>query len=308
VEHDQTLRSLTREYGRTQKQFQASWKQVMALTGKLDSWDAFRIQQLEAKLGELNGELLKLQLDPIVEESFGPLQTEFERQNLELGKLRTIYRERSLKVQQQSERLKRLGQLLAQSRTRHRQRAQRWRQTQLARLQQEMARVSAELAKLVEKRPGAMQTLRRATLEREMQMWQEQLQRVNRQLVVTRLAREKCMACLTVVVVEKPQLGQRLEIPSPRLEAWRLWLERLPESLFFGLLLSFGVHFLRGQTKLEGRIEEAMGLPVIGRIPRVSEELCREWERIKQRSTQHPRGGICPWRILFLCCPKGMNC
>lgn len=138
-----------------------------------------------------------------------------------------------------------------------------------------LSKLNAELSRLQKRQPAARKILANSLLQSELQMWQGQLVALNHRLLQARFDKERKMAGLNLVVVEKPQRGKLLEVPSARWTAWQLWLQRLPESLFFGILLSFAVHFLRGQQKREARIEEAMGLTVIGRIPRTSGGLCR---------------------------------
>lgn len=292
IEQDRALAYLRREQKRAQQQLQRSWRQWRRHGIRVDRTDALRMNQLQASVNRLETELNQLDLSPTATPPEGPLEAEFARQHLNLAQLRNVYLEQSPLVREQSGRLRRLSLLVRHSQARAAARVRRLGQLRRSSLQRQLQRVQAELEQLQRRQPAVQQVLRSSTLERELQMWQTNLDSLSQQLLAARFAREQNAARLTLVVIEKPQRGQPLDLPSTRLLAWQLWLKRLPESLFFGLILAFAIHYLRGQFKIEARIEEALELPVLGRIPRMSGELCREWERIKHARTQEPGGGL----------------
>lgn len=291
-EQDKNLRVLERECQRAEKQFQQCWRRMRQFGVQVNRSEAVRLSQLISSRAELEKELSDLESAALPVQADGALEAEVEKERLALAALRNVYLERSQLVKSQSSRLHRLAVLLQKSQSRALEQARRRKQARSSALQSRLSGLTAELARLQRKQPSVQRVLRSSLLERELQMWQGQAHALRRQLMQAKFDREKRLASLNLVVVEKPERGELMAVPSARWAACRLWLERLPESLFFGLVLSFAIHFLRGQMKTEALIEEAMGLPVLGRIPRMSGELCREWERIKQIGTQHPRGGI----------------
>jgi len=292
TEQDKTVRALRRECQRVESQFQQCWRRTRREGVQVRPHEAMQMAQLQSSRSELERDLARLESEAPLPRRSGALEMEVDRERLALAQLRNVYLDRSPAIRLQSERLQRMSALLEASEVRSEALARRRQQARMSALRARLWQLNAELVRLQKKQPSAQKILRKSLLENELQMWQGQLVAVNHRLLQARFDKEKVMASLNLVLVEKPQRGELLEVPSARLAAWQLWLQRLPETLFFGLLLSFAVHFLRSQPKMESRIEEAMGLPVIGRIPRMSGELCLEWERIKQRGTQHPRGGI----------------
>ena len=291
LEQDKLLKVLNRECKGAYKQFQQTWRRVRRFGVQPQPSESLRLAQLQASRAELERELAQLEIAPPPEARAGSLETEVERERLALAALRQVYLDRSLPVLSQSLRLQRLSALLRKERARAVAHSLRLRQAREARLRARLQKVNREITSAQKKQPSVKQLLQTSLLERELQMWQGQLHALQRQSQQVRLEREKRVAVLTLVLLERPQRGQLIPIPSARWTAWQIWLKRLPESLFFGVLLSFLVHFLRGQFLMESRIEEALGLPILGRIPRVPGELTQDWERTRQISAQHPRAG-----------------
>lgn len=291
AEQDKTIKYLRSELKRAQEQVFQSYQQLKRCPPALSPAEATRLDRLRADNQALERDVLKVELDSEPQLASGPLEQELERQSLELAALRNLYLERALPVQAQSARLRRLQQLVQQRAEQNRRVADGVKRAKSQRLRRELARVRRELATLEASQPRPAVVLRRAALERELGMWQANLSELQGQLMQARYKREQHAARLNVVIVEKPQKGVAVTIPSFRRMTFELCCKRLPASLFIGLVLVFALHFLKRELRIERRIEEAMDLPILGRIPPLPRELAREWERIKHRRTQEVGGG-----------------
>ena len=275
AEPEKTLSVLERERGRAQKQVAQAWQKFRRYGARVDRLDPLRMAQLRAARSQLEREIVDLDLQTPTLTDEGPIATETERGTLALAALREVYLDRSPLVQAQRARLQRLSRLRQQARTRRTRMARLRKEAGLAHLRQRLHRVNQELRSLEERQPDLQSVLRSSALERELSMWQDNLDDLTRQRMDARLLREQRASSLTLVVVEKPQKGQLVVMPSMRLEALRLWLRRLPESFLVGVLVAFGIHLLRKPSRLESDIEAALGLPILGCIPRPPVDLCR---------------------------------
>ncbi len=56
----------------------------------------------------------------------------------------------------------------------------------------------------------------------------------------------------------------------------------IPVALLVGFAAVVGMDYLSSSMRLEPRIEEALGLPIIGRIPCQTQILTADWEELKQ--------------------------
>jgi len=291
VEHDQSLKFLEKEYRRGQARLRQAYALARRSGIREDRSVPQRLAQLRTRQLELQRQIQTLDLNDPVAEPSGPLADECSQQQLAMARLRNVYLDRSTQVQFQNRRLQRLHALVERQSL---QRAQRWRrmhQAQSARLLSGLRRVERELAEVQRGQPSLRQILENSTRQRELQMWQANVDALRQQIQRARFAREQTAARVSVVVVEKPGRGEAIPLPCLELEGLWMWWSRLPESLFLGLVLTFLLHFLKSQLAMEQRIVESLGLPVLGRIPSLPRDLARQWERMKSSPGVSRQGG-----------------
>ncbi|MFN8607160.1 MAG: hypothetical protein U0931_06490 [Vulcanimicrobiota bacterium] len=290
-EQDKTIATLRGEVRRARTQLEESFQRLRRCPTGLGEPEMVRLNQLRQSSEQLEKDLREVEMSGGGEPRNTCLEQEFERQRLELAALRNVYRDAAAPVLAQASRLRRLEAMVRKEHAESQRRRDRIKQARANRLRQRLKQVGREISMAQSREPGLKAVLQRASLERELNMWQANLEGLQAQLMQARFLREQNAARLNIVVVEKPQRGVAVQLPSSRKMALELCSRRLPPSLFVGLVLVLAFHTLRNQFKIEQRIVDSLDLPVLGRIPVLPRELSREWERIEQRRTQVAGGG-----------------
>jgi capsular polysaccharide biosynthesis protein len=302
AEHDKTVAFLERERRNAEREVARAQKKLLSIgilprnTNHQDplevAWTSLQTKRAELERDKALAEAEVEQLDVSVEDgvSLGSegvgtdlLDSAVAKERLKLEELQEVYTDRSPQVQSQREKLRR-AEALAQRQFSHlvnsRREAAKRKRDKIATL---LAGTEQRLQQLEAKRPTAEKHLEYATQERQLSMWQENYLDLTRQLYRARVAQQSSRRDGAFTIVEKPQPGiavagtQVSDSPLGRV------LMGIPLSLFCGLAAVMLADYLTASMRLHPRIEEALGLPIIGTIPSLPNQMVANWDTMKSQ-------------------------
>lgn len=302
AEHDKTVaflererRNAEREVARAQKRllkigivprqagrndpFEEAWVSLQERRSELEREDAMAQAEIEQyRSAAEQGSLVTELPDGL---GTGILNDSVAKERLKLAELQEIYTDQSLQVQQQKEKLRR-AEAVAQGETR------RLVSSRLEAAERKRAKISALLAETMARlkqleaaRPSAEKHLEFATQERQLQMWQENYLDLTRQVYRARVMQQSSRREGAFTIVEKPLPGVLLGGKVSGMSPWMRAVLGIPMALLIGFGAVLGADYLFSSMRLQPRIEEALGLPVLGSIPDIPNEVVSEWDVMK---------------------------
>ena len=304
AEHDKTVAYMERERRNIEREMARSQKRLLSLnffpagSGRADSIDTTWVQ-LQARRDELEKESALAQAE--VEQleiaassgtdmsatvqtgpSTNPFQESVAKEQLKLAQLREVFTERSVQVQQQLLKLRKMEAVKSTAFSQQvsaRIQAAQNKADKVASLLQETRK---RLKQIESKRPGPEKQFEYSNEDRQLQMWQESYLAVTRQLYTARALQQSSRREGAFTIVEKPQLGQLVAGQIVAKSLVGQLAMAVPLALICGVLLVAGSDYLNTSMRLEPRIEEALGLPIIGSIPTLPEDTSSGWDYMKK--------------------------
>lgn len=119
-------------------------------------------------------------------------------------------------------------------------------------------------------------------LKRQLSIEQEGGIELVRQLNQARVAELNSRRQGAITVLERPLPGVANVVILPRGKPWRQAAGTLPICLLLGAGAVLLLEQMQRSLRLRPRVEAALDLPVLGEIPRLSEEACRRWDLVKK--------------------------
>ena len=298
AEHDKTVAFLERERRNAEREVARSQKRLLkvgilpASRGGSNPVDEAWVelqrnradQEREVALAQVELEQLDYATGP---ESFategGPnlMDSNLAKEQLKLDELREVYTERSPQVKAQLAKVQR-QQAKQQARFSSKLDSQRGAlEARLNKAQRMLAETNRRAKDLEAKRPTPEKYLQYAVEERQLSMWQENLLDLTRQLYRARVMQQSSRREGAFSVVERPQPGT----PSTGTKNSRSPLVRVLMTIPMALACGIGVillyDYLTASMRMLPRIEEALGLPIIGTIPILPAEMVTNWDAMK---------------------------
>lgn len=302
AEHDKTVSFLDRERRNAEREVARSQKKLLNIgilpreAGRQDpleqAWVELQSKRSELErdlaLSEVEVEQLGVAADDGTFATDSPeglggsvLDNAVSKEQLKLEELRETYTDRSPQVIAQMEKVRR-----AESVQRRRfDRAVGMRQESAQKKRVKMASLLAEtqrrIKELEAKRPSPEKHLEYATQERQLAMWQENYLDLTRQLYRARVMQQSSRREGAFTIVEKPQPGlaaagtQVANSPIGRV------LMGIPMALLCGIAIVMLLDYMTATMRMQPRIEEALGLPIIGTIPILPIEMVVGWDSMK---------------------------
>jgi capsular polysaccharide biosynthesis protein len=248
-----------------------------------------RRTELTQEEARLKGELDDLQLArytpwAIVEQKDGTLsklEDNLSNERFQLVSLRQVYTDSNENVKAQIERVRQAEALYNQEVERKVNALSVSTQRKYEQARQALATTTQELRKLEEAQPTSKEYLEYSQRERQLQMWHENYLSLTRQLYQARVAEQSSRRQGAITILEQAQVGVPLRAPGPGSSTLTRALIAIPLSLLFALGVVLMSDYLMASMRMQPRIEEALGLPVIGAIPVLPEDLTRNWDRMK---------------------------
>lgn len=299
AEHDKTVAFLERERRNTEREMALAQKRLLKIgilprgQGQSDPFEEAWVQlqnrrsELERDLALSEAELEEV--DVASEEGFdfsngrngGVLNNSVAEEKLKLAQLQEIYTDRSPQVKAQKERLRRMEQVqtvATQATLRARLESSRRKHDKVAALLHE---TEQRLKQMEAKRPSPEKNLEYSNQERQLSMWQENYLGLTRQLYAARVVQQSSRREGAFTIVEKPQPGRLVSGQVGDSSLLSRALLAIPVSLVCGLGLVMGLEYFNASMQMQTRIEEAMGLPIIGLIPSLPDDLISGWDEMK---------------------------
>ena len=301
AEHDKTVAYLERERRNVEREMARSQKRLLNLgyfpngSGRSnpvdDAWVELQNKRgiLERDAALAQAEVEQLSMGVIDgpqgiqgDQNRSVLSDSLAKEQLKLAELRQVYTERSLQVKEQLLKLEKIQAVQEAEQERvfdARTRAARRKSEKISAL---LAQTEARIKDIERKRPGPEKQFEYANEDRQMAMWQESFLAITRQLYTARTLQQSSRREGAFTVVEKPQPGRMVsgQVVAGSLGG-RLAMA-IPVSLVLGLALVVGADYLSSSMRLEPRIEEALGLPIIGSIPSLPEDSSDGWNTMKK--------------------------
>lgn len=300
AEHDKTVAFLERERRNTETEMARAQKRLLKIgivplsAGQQDPLEQAWVQ-LQGKRSELERDLALCEAE--LEEltvgteqgifldgtgaSTSILSESLNKARMEVATLRETFTDRSPQVRQATERLRRIEEIHAkdvQTGMSARLEAGRRKRDKIKALLRE---TESRLRALEARRPSPEKHLEYSNQERQLAMWQENYLSLTRQLYSARVMQQSSRREGAFTIVEKPQPGRLVSGQSGGNSIWTRILIAIPVSLICGLGVLLGFDYLNTSMQLAPRIEEALGLPVIGMIPSMPSELTQQWDVMK---------------------------
>lgn len=302
AEHDKTVAFLERERRNAEREIARAHKRLLKIGVVPDKGGTNSLEeawvQLQARRNELERDLALA--DAEVEElaiaqsehidttslpegaGFSVLQDSVAKEQLKLEQMREVFTERSYQVQEQIRKVKRAEELRLKQFT-HKVDARRLAaEKKRAHYASLLAQTNSRLKALDDKRPGPEKLLQYSTEERQLAMWQDSYLDLTRQLYRARVLQQSSRREGAFTIVEKPVLGKLVSGPIVNRSLGFRILMAIPLGLIVGLGLLLAMEYLTSSLRLEPRIEEALGLPILGSIPHVPEDTSSSWDVMKQ--------------------------
>jgi capsular polysaccharide biosynthesis protein len=210
-----------------------------------------------------------------------PFDNSVSQERVKLAELREVFTDRSPQVKAQRAKLDRLEAIQSKQKAVTMDSARERTARKAQKIKQLLDETLRRLRVLESGRPSAEKHLEYATQERQLNMWQENYLDLTRQLYRARVAQQSSRRDGAFTIVEKPMTGRvvsgQVAASSPLGRA----ALGFPLSLICGLLIVMGVDYFESSLRLEPRIEESLGLPVIGRIPTFNVTMVSDWDQMK---------------------------
>lgn len=295
AEQDKTVAFLERERRNAEREVAKSQKRLLKL-GILprvagpdpveESW--VRTQEkrndLERDLAMAQAEVEQLQITGETSDASGaknPFADSVSQEQLKLAELREVYTEKSPQVKAQKAKVDRLVQMLAQDSSVRVAAQLEASSRKVEKFESLLRDANRRLKQLESSRPSAEKHLAYANEERQLTMWQENYLDLTRQLYRARVMQQSSRREGAFTIVEKPLAGRLVSGRVGGKSPVTLALMSLPLSLAFGLATVMALDYFSASLRVSTRIEEALGLPVIGRIPCQPPLLVSDWEALK---------------------------
>lgn len=135
----------------------------------------------------------------------------------------------------------------------------------------------------------ARDQLEYARLERQISTWDRNYQGLVSDLYRARLAEQSSSRQGAISVVQEPEPGTAVFSAAPH-ETRRSLPVNIVLSVLFGISSAFAVEYLMMSMHVRTRIEETLGVPVMGAIPRLPREYVKAWDEMKQNARSKRRG------------------
>ena len=300
AEHDKTVAFLERERRNTEREMALAQKRLLKIgilprgAGQTDPFEEAWVQ-LQSRRSELErdaalSEAELEEVDVAAREGLdfnsegtnaGVLNSSVSEERLKLAQLQEVYTDRSPQVKAQKERLRRMEQVQStatQATLRVRQEAARRKHEKILALLRE---TEQRLRQMESKRPSPEKNLEYANQERQLAMWQENYLGLTRQLYAARVIQQSSRREGAFTIVEKPQPGRLVSGKVGDGSMLSRALLGIPVSLVCGLGVVIGLEYFNASMQMQARIEAAMGLPIIGLIPSLPDELVTGWDAMK---------------------------
>jgi capsular polysaccharide biosynthesis protein len=303
AEHDKTVAYLERERRSIEREMARSHKRLLKLgffpagSGRSnsveDTWVQLQTRRndLEREFAMAQAEVEQLQIAASESsETMGliegagtaMLQDSLAKERIKLAELREVYTERSVQVQQQLQKLNKVEAVQKVEFGRAISARMKAAQKKSEKLSSLLAQTKTRLQELESKRPGPEKQFEYANEDRQLQMWQESFLAITRQLYTARGLQQSSRREGAFTIVEKPQPGRLVAGQSTNQSLGSRVAMAIPLGLIVGVALVMAADYLSTSMRLEPRIEEALGLPIIGSIPNVPEDTSSSWDLMKQ--------------------------
>lgn len=301
-EQDRTVAFLERERRNAEREVARAQKRLLSVgivptDGKSnpldDAWVQLQQQrnQLERDVALVRAEVDQLEQVGDMDSSLSDLadagttnsvmSDAVAREQLKLAELRETYTEQAPQVQTQITKIQRMQQVY----TRELNNRVSGRRAGLLRKAEKMESLLAEterrLRALEAKRPSAEKHLEFANQNRQLAMWQENYLDLTRQLYRARVMQQGSRREGAFTIVEKPQPGKLVSGKVAEGSPVMRLLIAIPVALVCGLGAVMAHDYLTSSMRLQPRIEEAMGVPIIGQIPSQGSDLISQWDNMK---------------------------
>lgn len=157
------------------------------------------------------------------------------------------------------------------------------RENNLRDLQDGLKRAKRQQQQLGGKWSLAKSNLDLSRLRREIDMWSQNYQELTTQLYAARIAEQSARREGSVAVIEAAGPGSALGGGLGNMR--RTIPMAVPFCLGLGIVVAFLVDYFRSNMRVAPRIQDAMGLPVVGVIPEIPKSLSQQWEILRDKST-----------------------
>lgn len=302
AEHDKTVAFLERERRNAEREISRTHKRLLKLgvapsNGRTNSLEEAWVQlqqrrnELERELSMAEAEVEQLDVAQAegIETMISPegagtavMGDAVAKEKLKLEQLREVFTEKSTQVQEQIGKVKRAEELMLRD-FQHKVQARRQAaQRKRAHLSTLLAQTQQRLKSLEDKRPGPDKLLQYSTEERQLAMWQDSYLDLTRQLYRARVLQQSSRREGAFTIVEKPIIGKLVSGAIVNRSFGVRVLIAIPVGLIAGLGLVIAAEYFSSSMRLEPRIEEALGLPILGTIPTVAEDASTRWDTMKQ--------------------------
>ncbi len=141
----------------------------------------------------------------------------------------------------------------------------------------------AELEKLALQEPTAEDRLQFSQRERQLAVWQENYLALTRRLYEAKVNEQMSKRQGAFSILERPQPGHPIINPGAnKRPAWQRYAIGIPFCFIFGIGVVMVQEYLRSSLRMQPKIEEALELPIIGTIPKLSKDMAQRWEKLRR--------------------------
>lgn len=213
--------------------------------------------------------------------SLDQLEGEVTSHRLKLLELQQVYTDENQLVREQKERLRRAEELYRKELARVTGSLLMEKEGELKRIQDSVAALEKQLRGKAFLHRKPQDELKRAQLQRQLEMWEGTYTSLMTQLYRARVAEQSSRRQGAISVLERPRPGT----PTFAIRggfSWKRLLAALPFCLIFGMIAALLADYLSASMKMQPRVEEALDVPVLGVIPRLPRDLAEEWQRLKR--------------------------
>lgn len=207
------------------------------------------------------------------------LEQQLTKERMKLTHLEQVYLPGTASVVDQRRIIDRTRALLDEERARSLRALEAERQAQLAEAEGRLTAVRESITRMRQARRASQDNLEYAQLQRQIATANRNHDELLGQLYAARIAEQSARREGALALIEKPQPA--VPVRAFPVRDWRRILPlAIPLALGFGLLVAFSVEQFRTSMRMRPRIEEAIGLPVLGSIPHLPREFARGWDRV----------------------------
>lgn len=301
AEHDKTVSFLEHERRNAEREVARAQKRLLkigiipASAGGTNSLDQSLAQaqkqrdEYELELAKAQSELEGLEITEVTGNSLKDgvvgndlLSQEVAKEQLKLAELRETYTDKSPQVQQQMERLRRKAAVRQTAMALSLDKALEANRDKVNRLRGLLRNKESDIKKYNAQRPGPEKHLAYATEERQLQMWQENYLDLTKQLYRARVQQQSSRRDGAFTIVEKPLKGKQVSGELVGKSAATRVLVAIPIGFILGFVFLMANDYFNTSMRLEPRIEEALGLPILGSVPTLPDESRSNWDHMKQ--------------------------